>query len=92
MLVARFVRLFSEPGFLWKDAALVLTDSGHLQEETTVLGIPRLALRENTERPIPIEQGTNTFAGATPESIHSAYETAITDFSSRQFSVIKPLT
>ena len=41
-------------------AALVLTDSGGLQEETTALGVPCLTVRENTERPITIEQGTNT--------------------------------
>ena len=44
-------------------AALVLTDSGGLQEETTALGVPCLTLRENTERPITIEQGTNTMVG-----------------------------
>jgi hypothetical protein len=48
--VGRFVRLFSEPGFLWKDAALVLTD-GRLQEETTALGIPCLTLREQHRTP-----------------------------------------
>lgn len=51
---------------LWKDAALVLTDSGGLQEETTALGIPCLTLRDNTERPITIEQGTNVLAGTDP--------------------------
>lgn len=44
-------------------AAVVLTDSGGLQEETTALGVPCLTLRENTERPITIEQGTNTMVG-----------------------------
>ena len=44
-------------------AALVLTDSGGLQEETTALGIPCLTMRENTERPITVEQGTNTMVG-----------------------------
>jgi UDP-N-acetylglucosamine 2-epimerase (non-hydrolysing) len=48
---------------LMKDAALVLTDSGGLQEETTALGVPCLTLRENTERPITVEQGTNTMVG-----------------------------
>lgn len=48
---------------LMADAALVLTDSGGLQEETTALGVPCLTLRENTERPITIEQGTNTLVG-----------------------------
>lgn len=48
---------------LMGDAAMVLTDSGGLQEETTALGVPCLTLRENTERPITIEQGTNSLVG-----------------------------
>ncbi len=48
---------------LMASAALVLTDSGGLQEETTALGVPCLTLRENTERPITVEQGTNTMVG-----------------------------
>jgi UDP-N-acetylglucosamine 2-epimerase (non-hydrolysing) len=50
-------------------ARLVLTDSGGIQEETTVLGVPCLTLRNNTERPITIEQGTNTLVGLDPERI-----------------------
>jgi UDP-N-acetylglucosamine 2-epimerase (non-hydrolysing) len=50
-------------------ARLVLTDSGGLQEESTVLGIPCLTLRENTERPITIEQGTNVLVGTDPATI-----------------------
>jgi UDP-N-acetylglucosamine 2-epimerase (non-hydrolysing) len=50
-------------------ARLVLTDSGGLQEETTVLGIPCLTLRENTERPITITNGTNTLVGSHPATI-----------------------
>jgi UDP-N-acetylglucosamine 2-epimerase (non-hydrolysing) len=45
-------------------ARMVLTDSGGLQEETTALGIPCLTLRENTERPITLELGTNTLVGS----------------------------
>jgi UDP-N-acetylglucosamine 2-epimerase (non-hydrolysing) len=45
---------------LIKDASLVITDSGGIQEETTALGVPCLTMRENTERPITVEQGTNT--------------------------------
>ncbi|EAR21273.1 non-hydrolyzing UDP-N-acetylglucosamine 2-epimerase [Nitrococcus mobilis] len=48
---------------LLREARCVLTDSGGLQEETTALGIPCLTLRENTERPITVEQGTNTVVG-----------------------------
>ncbi|MCX7893489.1 MAG: UDP-N-acetylglucosamine 2-epimerase (non-hydrolyzing) [Burkholderiales bacterium] len=44
-------------------AAVVLTDSGGIQEETTALGVPCLTMRENTERPITVEQGTNTLVG-----------------------------
>jgi UDP-N-acetylglucosamine 2-epimerase (non-hydrolysing) len=45
------------------DAYAVVTDSGGIQEETTVLGVPCFTLRENTERPITIERGTNTLLG-----------------------------
>lgn len=58
---------------LWKGASLVLTDSGGLQEETTALGIPCFTIRENTERPITIEEGTNTLAGTTGAGIMEAW-------------------
>ncbi len=48
---------------LMTGATLVLTDSGGLQEETTALGVPCLTIRENTERPITIAEGTNTLCG-----------------------------
>jgi len=48
---------------LMKDARVVLTDSGGIQEETTALGVPCITLRNNTERPITIDEGTNTIAG-----------------------------
>jgi UDP-N-acetylglucosamine 2-epimerase (non-hydrolysing) len=54
---------------LMSGAKLVLTDSGGLQEETTALGVPCLTLRENTERPITIEQGTNTLVGTERKAI-----------------------
>ena len=54
---------------LYSGAALVLTDSGGIQEETTVLGIPCLTLRENTERPITVSLGTNSIVGTDPERV-----------------------
>ena len=51
---------------------MVLTDSGGIQEETTVLGIPCITLRDNTERPITCEMGTNTLVGRDPEKIRAA--------------------
>jgi UDP-N-acetylglucosamine 2-epimerase (non-hydrolysing) len=51
---------------------MVLTDSGGIQEETTVLGIPCITLRENTERPITCEMGTNTLVGRDPARIGAA--------------------
>ena len=68
---------FKESLFLWKDAKIVLTDSGGLQEETTALGIPCVTIRENTERPITIKMGTNILAGTKKESILKAFEEAI---------------
>jgi UDP-N-acetylglucosamine 2-epimerase (non-hydrolysing) len=55
-------------------ARLVLTDSGGIQEETTALGVPCLTLRENTERPITVEQGTNTVVGSDPAQILPAVD------------------
>ncbi len=54
---------------LMQSAQLVLTDSGGLQEETTALGVPCVTLRENTERPITVTEGTNTIVGSDPEKI-----------------------
>lgn len=58
---------------LMRDAKLVLTDSGGIQEETTALGVPCLTLRENTERPITLSEGTNTLVGPDPEAIRRAF-------------------
>lgn len=58
---------------LMESAKVVLTDSGGIQEETTALGVPCITLRENTERPITISQGTNTIAGSDPEKIMAAF-------------------
>jgi UDP-N-acetylglucosamine 2-epimerase (non-hydrolysing) len=54
---------------LMKDARVVLTDSGGIQEETTALGVPCITLRNNTERPITVDEGTNTIAGQDAETI-----------------------
>ena len=57
---------------LIKDARLVLTDSGGIQEETTALGVPCITLRHNTERPITVTEGTNTITGTDSQKIHAA--------------------
>ncbi len=57
---------------LMKHAALVVTDSGGIQEETTCLGIACVTVRENTERPVTVESGTNVIAGTTTERIAAA--------------------
>lgn len=59
---------------LMQNARLMLTDSGGIQEETTILGIPCLTLRENTERPVTISDGTNELVGSEPDSIVAAAE------------------
>lgn len=63
---------------LWKDAALILTDSGGLQEESTALGISCLTLRENTERPVTVDEGTNVVVGTARERIVAAAQAALT--------------
>jgi UDP-N-acetylglucosamine 2-epimerase (non-hydrolysing) len=57
---------------LMSQARLMLTDSGGIQEETTILGVPCLTARENTERPVTIQSGTNRLVGADPSKILSA--------------------
>jgi len=59
---------------LMAGASVVLTDSGGLQEETTALGVPCLTMRENTERPITVEQGTNTMVGRDHAAILGAVD------------------
>lgn len=59
---------------LMSKARVVLTDSGGIQEETTALGVPCITLRENTERPITAEQGTNTVVGTDAELIKRTAE------------------
>lgn len=62
---------------LMAGAVMVLTDSGGIQEETTALGVPCLTIRENTERPITVEQGTNTLVGTDPGAIVSAAQAVL---------------
>jgi UDP-N-acetylglucosamine 2-epimerase (non-hydrolysing) len=57
---------------LQQRAALVVTDSGGIQEETTFLGVPCLTVRDNTERPITVEVGTNALVGRDPERLYRA--------------------
>ena len=68
----QFVRLISEAG-------VVLTDSGGIQEETTALGVPCLTLRENTERPVTVEVGTNQLVGTNPRTILAAWRGVMSD-------------
>ena len=68
------VRLLDPIGYidflsLEAEAAAVLTDSGGIQEETTYLGVPCFTLRDNTERPVTVERGTNTVLGLAPARI-----------------------
>ncbi len=89
------IRLVEPLGYLeflslYSEARLVLTDSGGLQEETTALGIPCLTLRENTERPITVELGTNKVVGTSPEDILSS-ATPIIDGSSKKAGQVPPL-
>ncbi len=75
--------IFTEPiGYLdflglLRFARVVLTDSGGIQEETTVLGVPCLTLRDNTERPITVEQGTNQVIGSDPPDLPGAIRKAL---------------
>jgi UDP-N-acetylglucosamine 2-epimerase (non-hydrolysing) len=73
------VRIIDPLGYLdflklMAGAKFVLTDSGGIQEETTTLGIPCLTLRENTERPVTISEGTNTLVGLDGRKIIAAAE------------------
>jgi UDP-N-acetylglucosamine 2-epimerase (non-hydrolysing) len=79
MLNVRQVLLLPPMGYLemlglMKNARVVLTDSGGIQEETTALGVPCITLRNNTERPITVDEGTNTIAGQDPADILRIFE------------------
>ncbi|MER8004184.1 UDP-N-acetylglucosamine 2-epimerase (non-hydrolyzing) [Streptomyces sp. NPDC094149] len=78
------IRLVPPAGYLdfiaLQDAArVVLTDSGGVQEETTALGVPCVTLRDNTERPITVEQGTNVLAGRDPARIVATVNRVLDD-------------
>ena len=62
---------------LMAGATVVLTDSGGLQEETTALGVPCLTLRDNTERPITVDEGTNTLVGRDVQAIREGVATVL---------------
>jgi len=64
---------YTDSLFYQKNAQLVLTDSGGLQEETSYLGTPCITLRTETERPITVDKGTNVLGGVTKNAILSAY-------------------
>jgi UDP-N-acetylglucosamine 2-epimerase (non-hydrolysing) len=63
---------------LMKEAKMVLTDSGGIQEETTALGVPCITMRENTERPITVERGTNTIVGRDSGKIRQTVDDILT--------------
>ena len=94
-IVASNIRLIDPLGYhdfmrLYSGARFVLTDSGGLQEETTVLEIPCLTLRLNTERPITIEMGTNVLVGTDPETIKKAARDALSNPDSSANAKIPP--
>lgn len=62
---------------LLSSARVVLTDSGGIQEETTVLGVPCVTLRENTERPATVDEGTNQLAGVSRDAVMQAFRKAM---------------
>jgi len=90
------LKMFDPVGYLdflhlQSNARLILTDSGGIQEEATVLGIPCITLRENTERPITIEMGTNTLAGTDPARIVAAANRALEKLLAKTPPRIPPL-
>ena len=78
----RWIRLLDPLGFfdfvhLEKNSLAVLTDSGTVQEECSIFGIPNVTLRDVTERPETLEVGSNILSGADPDNIVRAVELAI---------------
>jgi len=70
---------YLEMAGLIRQAKVVITDSGGVQEETTALGVPCLTVRPNTERPITVEQGTNTLVSRTPGAVLGCVEDILTN-------------
>ena len=90
------VRLVEPLGYLdflrlYSGARLVLTDSGGIQEETTALGVPCLTLRENTERPVTVELGTNRVVGTDPLRIVAEAERALAKDRRKEPPSVPPL-
>ncbi|MGE0555516.1 MAG: non-hydrolyzing UDP-N-acetylglucosamine 2-epimerase [Gemmatimonadales bacterium] len=89
------VRLLEPLGYLEtvslvESAALVLTDSGGLQEETTVLGVPCLTARPNTERPVTIAEGTNRLVPSTRAAVAQAVEAVLSERAAGRFQPRQP--
>ena len=89
------VRLLNPLGYvetigLMDQASLVLTDSGGLQEETTVLGVPCLTARENTERPVTITEGTNRLVASRRSAIRKAVDEVVTASASGRYRPGRP--
>ncbi len=63
---------------LEKNASVVITDSGGVQEETTFLGVPCLTMRDNTERPVTVDMGTNSLIGRDMESLKQEVKKILT--------------
>ena len=75
--------------YLMENAAVVMTDSGGIQEETTVLGVPCMTLRENTEWPITIQEGTNRLVPLTEEDISQTFFSIIHEGTHKNYGVPK---
>jgi UDP-N-acetylglucosamine 2-epimerase (non-hydrolysing) len=83
LLRSKHVLLLPPAGYLamlglMRSARMVLTDSGGIQEETTALAVPCITLRHNTERPITVDEGTNTLVGTDPARIIAAAKDVLT--------------
>ena len=66
-----------------RSARMIMTDSGGLQEEATVLGVPCITLRENTERPVTVKAGANVVVGNRPGAIRSAVSSVMNEIGRR---------